>query len=125
MDMLSDNPCRNVTVPKGESKEKDIYTIDELARIFELLYSDDVPIKFRAFFKLAVYSGFRRGELLGLEWKDIDWANNLISVRRTSNLYSRQGNLHRYNQNKKITKDVKISRLCYGNAENVETRTGS
>ncbi|MDE6596429.1 MAG: site-specific integrase [Oscillospiraceae bacterium] len=85
MDMLSDNPCRNVTVPKGESKEKEIYTIDELARIFELLDSDDVPIKFRAFFKLAVYSGFRRGELLGLEWKDIDWENNLISVRRTSN----------------------------------------
>lgn len=85
MDMLSDNPCRNVTVPKGEAKEKEIYTVQELAKIFELLDEDDVPTKYRVFFKLAVYSGFRRGEMLGLEWKDVDWENNLISVRRTSN----------------------------------------
>ena len=59
--------------------------------MFELLDSSDVPIKFRTFFKLAVYSGFRRGELLGLEWKDIDWENNLISVRRTSNYTADKG----------------------------------
>lgn len=85
MNMLTDNPCRNVTVPKGETKEKNIYTVEELAEIFELLDGEDVPTKYRVFIKLAVYSGFRRGELLGLEWKDIDWENNLISVRRTSN----------------------------------------
>ncbi|MDE7289972.1 MAG: site-specific integrase [Oscillospiraceae bacterium] len=91
MDMLTDNPCRNVTVPKGEAKEKNIYTVEELAQIFELLDSEDVPVKYRVFFKLAVYSGFRRGELLGLEWKDINWEHNLISVRRTSNYTVEQG----------------------------------
>ncbi|MCM1023972.1 MAG: hypothetical protein NC395_07950 [Prevotella sp.] len=55
MDMLSDNPCRNVTVPKGEAKEKEIYTIEELAQIFELLDEEDVPVKYRVFFKLAVF----------------------------------------------------------------------
>ena len=91
MNMLTDNPCRNVTVPKGETKEKNIYTVEELAEIFELLDGEDVPTKYRVFIKLAVYSGFRRGELLGLEWKDIDWENNLISVRRTSNYTVEQG----------------------------------
>lgn len=91
MDMLSDNPCRRVTIPKGEAKEKDIYTIDEIAHIFELLDGDDVPIKFRVFFKLAVYSGYRRGELLGLEWKDVDFDNNVINVRRTSNYTADKG----------------------------------
>ena len=91
MDMLCDNPCRRVTVPKAEVKEKNIYTIDEIAHIFELLDGEDVPVKFRAFFKLAVYSGFRRGELLGLEWKDIDFDNNVISVRRTSNYTADKG----------------------------------
>ena len=85
MDMISDNPCRRVTVPKAEAKQKNIYTIDEIAHIFELLDGDDVPLKFRVFFKFAVYSGYRRGELLGLEWKDVDFDNNVISVRRTSN----------------------------------------
>ena len=56
MNMLSDNPCRRVTVLKGEVKEKDIYTIEEIAHIFELLDGEDVPIKFRVFFKLAVYT---------------------------------------------------------------------
>lgn len=48
-------------------------------------------MKYRVFFKLAVYSGFRRGEMLGLEWKDINWENNLISVRRISNYTVERG----------------------------------
>lgn len=91
MDMISDNPCRKVTIPKGEVKEKNIYSIQEITRIFELLDGDDVPTKFRVFFKLAVYSGYRRGEMLGLEWKDINWEDNVISVRRTSNYTAAKG----------------------------------
>ena len=91
MDMLTYNPCRKVTVPKGEAKEKDIYTIEEITRIFELLDGENVPTKFRVFFKLAVYSGYRRGELLGLEWKDVDFENNTIKVRRTSNYTAKKG----------------------------------
>lgn len=91
MDMLTYNPCRKVTVPKGEAKEKYIYTIEEITRIFELLDGENVPTKFRVFFKLAVYSGYRRGELLGLEWKDVDFENNIISVRRTSNYTAKKG----------------------------------
>ena len=91
MSMLTDNHCRSVTIPKGEKKEKQIYTLEEIAQIFELLDGNDVPTKYRVFIKLAVYSGFRRGELLGLEWKDVNWENNLISVRRTSNYTVEKG----------------------------------
>ena len=45
---------------------------------------EDEPLMYKVFFTLAVYSGFRRGEMLGLEWKDVDWQNSVISVRRTS-----------------------------------------
>ncbi|MBR5088209.1 MAG: tyrosine-type recombinase/integrase family protein, partial [Ruminiclostridium sp.] len=83
MDMLKDNPCSRVTVPKGEKKEKSIYTIEEVEQLFGLL--ETAPVKYRAFFMLAIYSGYRRGEMLGLEWKDIDWENGVINVRRTSN----------------------------------------
>ena len=68
-----------------------IHTIQEIIRVFELLDGDDVPTKFRVFFKLAVYSGYRRGELLGLEWKDVDFENNTIKVRRTSNYTETNG----------------------------------
>ncbi len=108
MNMLNNNPCRIVTVPKGEPKEKDIYTVEELANIFELLDKENVPIKYRVFFKLAVYSGFRRGEMLGLEWKDINWENNLINVRRTSNYTVEQGTYTDTTKTKKSKRTLKF-----------------
>ncbi len=106
--MLKDNPCKSVSLPKGEQKEKEIYTINEIAKIFELLDSEDVPLKYRVFFKLAVYSGFRRGELLGLEWKDVDWDNQLISVRRTSNYTVEQGTFTDTTKTKKSKRTLKF-----------------
>lgn len=82
MGVVAENPCSKVTLPKIEQNEKKIYTPEQAARFLDLLA--DEPIKYRAFFNLAVYSGFRRGEMLGLEWKDIDFVNSIISVRRTS-----------------------------------------
>ena len=83
MDLVPDNPCRRVVIPKGEAKEKEIYTLEEVEAIFAALENE--PLKFKIFIILAVYNGFRRGEILGLEWKDIGWDNNVISVKRTSN----------------------------------------
>ena len=48
MDMISENPCRKVTIPKGEAKEKDIYSLEELEQLLELL--ETAPLKYRTFF---------------------------------------------------------------------------
>lgn len=82
MGVAVENPCSKVTIPKVEQKEKQIYTPEEVNKFLTLLKSE--PLKYQVFFNLAVYSGFRRGELLGLEWKDIDFDDGIISVRRTS-----------------------------------------
>ena len=106
MDMLTDNPCNRVTVPKGEKKEKDIYTLEEVAQLFQLL--ETAPLKYRTFFTLAIYSGFRRGEMLGLEWKDIDWEHNVISVRRTSNYTASKGIYTDTTKTKKSQRSLKF-----------------
>ena len=106
MDMLSENPCRKVTVPKGEKKEKEIYTLEEIEVLFKLL--ETAPLKYRTFFTLAIYSGFRRGELLGLEWKDIDWEHNVISVRRTSNYTADKGIYTDTTKTKKSQRSLKF-----------------
>ena len=83
MDMLTYNPCEKMKIPHiGEEKEREIYSPEEFDQLFELLQK--APLKYRVFITLAVFTGFRRGELLGLEWKDILWEENVISVRRTS-----------------------------------------
>ena len=89
MGMMSYNPCGKVTIPKGEQKEKQIYTTEEVDRFLTLLNGE--PLKYKTFFYLLIYSGFRRGEMLGLEWKDIDFESNIISIRRTSNYTAKQG----------------------------------
>lgn len=106
MDMLSDNPCRRVTVPKGEKKEKEIYTLEEIEQLFILL--ETAPLKYRTFFTLAIYSGFRRGELLGLEWKDIEWESGVISVRRTSNYTAEKGIYTDTTKTKKSQRSLKF-----------------
>lgn len=89
MGVVPENPCSKVTIPKGEVKEKQIYTPAEVERFLTLLNGE--PLKYRTFFYLMIYSGFRRGEMLGLEWKDVDFENNIISVRRTSNYTAKKG----------------------------------
>ena len=41
------------------------------------------PREWRAVLAVALFTGMRQGELLGLQWGDIDWASNRIYVRRT------------------------------------------
>ena len=84
MGVVSDNPCAKVAIPKGEQKEKQIYSQEELEMLLNKLI--DGPTKYRAFFYLISYTGLRRSEMLGLEWKDIDFEHNVISVRRTRKL---------------------------------------
>ncbi|WP_294414068.1 site-specific integrase [uncultured Ruminococcus sp.] len=89
MGVVSENPCEKVILPKIQYTEKQIYTSEDIQRILALLEKE--PLQFRVFFTLMIYSGFRRGEMLGLEWKDVDFENNIISIRRTSNYLKQIG----------------------------------
>ena len=109
MDIVSDNPCRKVYVPKGGKKEKEIYSIEEIEQLFTLL--EDAPLKYRTFFTLAVYTGFRRGELMGLEWKDIDFESGVVSVRRTSNYTVKTGIYTDTTKTKSSQRSMKLPQL--------------
>jgi len=89
MQMISTNPCKNVTIPKVVTPEKDYYSIEEAQHLMELFNQEsEENYKYVCFFILAIYTGFRLGELLGLEWKDINFETNVITVNRTC-LYSK------------------------------------
>ena len=45
---------------------------------------DKEPLKWKTAMYLLIYSGMRRGELMGLEWKDIDFVHKVIRIRNTS-----------------------------------------
>ena len=89
MDLISDNPCRKVVIPKGEVKEKPIYSQEEIAKLLTAINGEST--KYRAFFFLIAYSGFRRSEMLGLEWHDINFETGVIHIQRTSNYTKAKG----------------------------------
>lgn len=53
-------------------------------QITDLLAQVQDP-KYRTLFMLAIFSGARQGELLGLKWSDVDWDNSQIYIQRTFN----------------------------------------
>lgn len=89
MGAIQDNPCSRVTLPPLEHKEKEVYTLEEAQHFLDSL--EAAPLQYQAFFTLAIFGGFRRGELLGLEWQDIDFEAQTVSVRRTSQYTKERG----------------------------------
>jgi integrase len=82
------NPVRDAERPKSQGKEKkQKIRILTPAEIGALLKAEQNP-KYQTLFMLAIFSGARQGELLGLKWSDVDWKDNQIHIQRTYNTYA-------------------------------------
>ena len=84
LDIIQTNPVDRIIRPKQQEarKEKIALTKEELNQFLKLAKEDAKPVLYVAWHTLA-YTGLRRGELLGLEWSDIDFKNKTISINRT------------------------------------------
>lgn len=51
----------------------------------------EAPEQYRVMVVLLLYTGLRRGELCGLEWSDVDFAQGLLDVQRFSLYIPKQG----------------------------------
>jgi integrase len=76
--LIGYNPMDAVERPKVETQEFHIFT-EEQARTF-LAATKGHP--YEALFYLALTTGLRKGELLGLMWSDVDWQKSVLKVER-------------------------------------------
>lgn len=68
---------------QGYKKEIRILN-DKEAVILEKYLRDEVKDpRWRASIQIALYMGLRRGEIAGLEWKDIDYENKTMTIQRS------------------------------------------
>lgn len=82
-DIVQKNPMDKVERPKQRKVEvrgieAEAYTIEEVKHILSCLEKE--PLKWQALIRLLVDTGIRRGECCGLQWKDVDFKGNTITV---------------------------------------------
>ncbi len=78
---LSHNPCRNVTLPKRDRKEIEVFSEEEIRKFVQALESE--RIDYKVGYKLCLFCGLRRSEVLGLKEENIDLENRTISIVHT------------------------------------------
>ncbi|WP_374701183.1 Arm DNA-binding domain-containing protein [Thalassobacillus sp. C254] len=79
--ILERNIIELVDPPRLETKEIETWTREE-ANAFLDVAKEDNPFYY-IIYVLAIYTGMRRGEILGLRWKDVDLEEASLSVRQT------------------------------------------
>ncbi len=76
---ITRNPCLRCTLPRKATPEMKCFSQEEARRFLAAAKGD----RFYTVFLLALSTGMRPGEYLGLQWKDVDLDGGILSVRRS------------------------------------------
>lgn len=75
-ELLPRNPCDRVEPPRPEEPKTPVLTADGAATFLEANEADP----FYPLYYLALMTGMRQGELLGLRWQDVDFERGFVAV---------------------------------------------
>ena len=102
---LKSNPCKNVKAPSPDTPEINPFTEKDMQKIFNKI--DEF------YFYALIYAdretGLRRGELMGLKWKDINLNNNNIYIQRSIQQVKNKGLIFKKPKNKSSYRNIYIS----------------
>jgi len=81
MEICKNNPCLRLKRSPDDCKKVEAFTIDEQRKIERYI----VMAEDRRLFGIIIglYSGLRIGELIGLEWNDVDLEKGIITINKT------------------------------------------
>jgi integrase len=77
---IRENPMAELDKPKAKYKTFDIYDADEARQVIECLYKETTM--WRLFILGTMLGGFRRGEIIAVEWTDVCFDDLTISVNK-------------------------------------------
>ncbi len=75
--IIHSNPCDRVTKPRVVKTDKQTLTTEQMRALLD----EARGTEWEAFYRLAFFTGARRGELLALRWGDIDWDKRTVTIR--------------------------------------------
>ena len=77
--MIPRNVTEAVKAPRQASEEIRTLSVAQVRAMLKAARSD----RLEALYMLAVHTGMRKGELLALEWADVNLRDGRVNVRRT------------------------------------------
>lgn len=140
LDYVKENPCSRCEVATNEQEyEHQCFDIEQTAKFLEALtleyhytqkahYITDchgekkfipehkepfsIAYQLQVFFNLAIFSGCRRGELIALTWKDIDFEECTISVTKSASKTKAHGQIVKAPKTKSGNRTITIPDSC-------------
>ena len=104
--VLKDNPASRVRPPKVP--KADIASYDEEQTAALLASLENEPLKFKVAVMIALTTGCRRGELLALEWQDIDFDNCFITIDQSAQYIPGKGHITKDPKNETSKRTVPV-----------------
>lgn len=90
--LIVSNPAERVQPPKAKKPKRRSYDDEQTKILLENLEKLTVEdTKYKVAIILTIFTGVRLGELMGLEWQDVDFRNGIISINRSSQYLSDMG----------------------------------
>lgn len=87
--ILPFNPADSVEAPRRDTKEITPYTDEQAAAMLACLHTE--PVQWQAYVLLALYGQLRRGEMVALDWDDVDLLSSVITIRQAAAYVPGQG----------------------------------
>lgn len=78
--LIISNPAERVRLPKVDKSAPRYLESEEIGLLLQA--AENEPMEVKTFVFLAVATGARRGELLGLQWSDVNFAFNQIEIHQ-------------------------------------------
>ncbi|GEM_PF-3199182 len=75
------NPTVGFRLNKTNKQKPETFSKDEIEKIIR--YAHEIKSAWASIYYLAYQLGARSGELFGLEWKNVDWVNETITIARS------------------------------------------
>jgi len=79
---IAANPASRVKPPKVPKRQMPAYDEVQVAAMLSALTNE--PFQYQVIVWLALATGMRQGEIMGLEWKHIDFSSNIIRVEQAA-----------------------------------------
>ena len=90
--LIVSNPAERVQPPKAMKPKRRYYNDEQCKILLENLTElGEEQIKYKVAIILTIFTGVRLGELMGLEWQDVDFKTGIVSINRSSQYLADKG----------------------------------